>query len=114
MKKLFRRLKNKKGEMLVETMAAILVVTMSSIILLTMISSASDINRKAGEADEAVSEQLIYAEMGADKSTPMENAHEVKITVTGSENEETITIPVDVFRQSEDALYSYAKHIEVE
>ena len=63
MKKL---LLNKKGETLVETLAAILIFTMASIILYSMVTSAADINRKAKEFDKDLLDQLSVAEHAAE------------------------------------------------
>lgn len=42
----------RRGETLVETLAAILVVSLTSVFLLTSIMAAQRVNRRAGEADE--------------------------------------------------------------
>ena len=42
----------RRGETLVETLAAILVVSLTSVFLLTSIMAAQQVNRRAGEADE--------------------------------------------------------------
>ena len=47
MKALFRKLKSKVGESLIETLCAILIFTMASIIMYSMVTSAGDINRTA-------------------------------------------------------------------
>ena len=42
----------RRGETLVETLAAILVVSLTSVFLLTSVMAAQRVNRRAGEADE--------------------------------------------------------------
>lgn len=42
----------RRGETLVETLAAILVVSLTSVFLLTSIMAAQRVNRQAGEGDE--------------------------------------------------------------
>ena len=42
----------RRGETLVETLAAILVVSLTSVFLLTSVMAAQRVNRQAGEADE--------------------------------------------------------------
>ena len=42
----------RRGETLVETLAAILVVSLTSVFLLTSIMAAQRVNRRAGEGDE--------------------------------------------------------------
>jgi len=65
-KGIFRRLKDRRGETLVEALASILIFTFSSILLLSMISSAARINATAKEADGKWAEQLNAAESGGD------------------------------------------------
>ena len=57
-----KKLLNNKGESLVESLVAILIFTLSSILLYTMLSTATNLNRAAKEADEAHQQQMIYAE----------------------------------------------------
>lgn len=63
MKNIIKRIRDKRGETLVESMASILIFTFASIIMLTMISTAADINQAAKEADRAHFDLLIEAEM---------------------------------------------------
>ena len=42
----------RRGETLVETLAAILVVSLTSVFLLTSVMAAQRVNRQAGEGDE--------------------------------------------------------------
>ena len=50
MKKVMKRLKSKRGETLIETMAAILIFTLSSVMLFSMLTSASGINSTVKDA----------------------------------------------------------------
>ena len=66
MKKLFKRLRERRGESLVESMAAILIFTMASVVLLTLSASAFRINRAVSEADKANQDQMLIAEQAND------------------------------------------------
>lgn len=60
-----RKLRSRRGETLVETLAAILIVTLSSMALLAMLSAAARINTAAGAADAAFRTALTAAESRA-------------------------------------------------
>ena len=68
MKKALKRLKSKRGETLIETMAAILIFTLSSVMLYSMLTSASGINSTVQDA-QAVNQadiQVIEQQTGGD------------------------------------------------
>ena len=100
-------LHNKKGETLVEVMAAILIFTLSSIILYTMITSASKVNAEAQDFDKAVYDQMLVTERG---QTPAKKGT-VKISyVKSGAKEEINSVPVDIFKtDAEDSMISYYK-----
>lgn len=60
---LIRKAKSKKGETLVETLAAILIITLATIILIGSTMGASKINKKVKEADNKFYEQVDKAEL---------------------------------------------------
>ena len=62
MKNIIMRLRCKKGESLIESMAAILIFTLASIIMLTMVTASADINKAAKEAEKVYHEPLLKAE----------------------------------------------------
>ena len=64
MNKIFKKLRSRAGESLVESLAAILVVTMASIVMYSMVTAAADINMAAKRNDQAVQEQMAVAERG--------------------------------------------------
>lgn len=99
MHNIIRRLRDKRGETLIESMASILIFTFASIIMLTMISTATDINRTAKKADRDHFSQMIIAEMAEGSSTAKGT---VKFTVNGV----TESVQVDVYGENTD-LYSY-------
>ena len=108
MKKLFG---NKKGETLVEVLAAILVFTLSSIILYSMVTTASSVNMKAQAKDEAVQNQTKIAEYALEGKT------EGEVILTMRKNDgsviqingkDSISIPVFIFKdEADDSLYTY-------
>jgi len=69
MKNLLSRLKSKKGETLVESMAGILIFTFGSIIMLSMVTSAADINTAAKEADQEFFSQMVQVELAQGGTT---------------------------------------------
>ena len=55
-------LKDKRGESLVESLAAILIFTMASIIMYSMVTTAARINAQARDREAEVQTQLVAAE----------------------------------------------------
>ena len=68
MNRLFKKLKSKAGESLIETLAAILIFAMASIVMYTMVTTAADINRTAKEMDKQNQSHLIAVETGAESA----------------------------------------------
>lgn len=93
------KIREKRGETLVESLVSILIFTFASILMLTMISAGAEINRTAREADRTYFSQLLTAEMaegpGTEKGT-------VLFTVNGAAE----AVTVDVYRE-DSGLYSY-------
>ena len=111
MKKLKRRLAAKRGETLVETLAAILIFTLSSVILLTMTATAMRVNTENKEVAARNEEQMLYAEQGPDSGGSPESMEVSIQLITGSGSTVNLSgnVDVDVYRQDEDALYAYFK-----
>ncbi len=105
MKKMIMRLRNTKGESLIESMAAILIFTMASIIMLTMVTASANINAEAKKADAAYQEQLLIAEKAERTATP----GQVGITIIDTNGNETqVSVSVDVYASDEvGSLYAY-------
>ena len=105
LKKLMARLRGRKGETLVESLAAILVFTLSSIILLTMVSAATGLNRAAKIADENRQTQLAAAETGGSEVC------RGTVRICFNENSRASSTPrsydVSVCREAPGALYAY-------
>ena len=109
MKAMFRKLKSKIGESLVETLCAILIFTMASIIMYSMVTSAGDINRTAKEMDAKNQAHMIAVEKGEDGAK--NGSAVIRFNLDGA----TIAEPtVDVYGGEEDSLYAYFLQPEME
>lgn len=110
-----KKLLNNKGESLVESLVAILIFTLSSILLYTMLSTATNLNRAAKEADEAHQQQMIYAEQAEsligsanpDLPSGVNGSGKVKFTLT-DQSVDLFSDNVKLYRLDPDSLYSYA------
>ena len=107
-----KKLLNNKGESLVESLVAILIFTLSSILLYTMLSTATNLNRAAKEADEAHQQQMIYAEqaeslIGSANPDLPNGSGKVKFTLT-DQSVDLFSYNVNLYRLDPDSLYSYA------
>ena len=60
--KLTRRVRSRRGESLIETLAAILILTMASIVLYSMITTSADINMKADAMAKTNQTNLVAVE----------------------------------------------------
>lgn len=101
MDKLLKRIKNKCGETLLESVVSILIFTFASIIMFTMITSANRINSTAKENDREHYEQLVVAEL-APKGSGI--PQDISFTIDGK----TFTERVEVFG-TDGGLYAYYK-----
>lgn len=109
MNQIFKKLRSKAGESLVESLAAILIFTMASIGMFSMVTAAADINQTAKEADRANQEQMLIAEQGEGTSA----AGTVTMTLdrgVGNAPINVIVADVDIYG-TEGGLYAYYKHI---
>ena len=103
-------LKNKKGESLIETLAAILVFTMASIALYSMVTTAAGINIRVHQNDVRVQQEMEVAE----KAEGPGGSGKVYIDLTIQENGHPITksllpegFPFKVYRKQGGKLFSY-------
>lgn len=109
MKAMFRKLKSKAGESLVETLCAILIFTMASIIMYSMVTSAGDINRTAKEMDTKNQAHLAAVEKG--ESGAKNGSAVVCFEMDG----QTIAqATVDIYGGQNDSLYAYFLRPETE
>ena len=106
---IFKRLKSRAGETLVESMVSILIFTFASIILLTMISASADTNEIAQRKDAEHLEQLSQVEAAVAAPASGTVTFDVQVG-TGEEIggglQYSGTVAVDIYG-SEDGLYSY-------
>lgn len=79
--KIISRLRDSRGETLVESMAAILVFTLASIAFLTMVSTSSNINQTVRDSDLQIQSQQQIAEAG-DVSEAEEYDLSIKLNLT--------------------------------
>lgn len=115
MRMILKRLKNRAGETLVESMVSILIFTLASIILLTMISASADVNQIAQREDKEHLEQLIQVEAAAVQPTPGTVSFDVQVGTgeeVGGGIQYSSTADVEVFG-SKAGLYSYYLYQEV-
>ena len=100
MRRITERLRTRRGETLVETLAAILVAALSVGLLLTCVTAADRINRSARAADDDFYQQLDAAEgrTGAGGS--------ITVDITG-ENGFTASIPAALY--GGEALRAYVR-----
>lgn len=105
MNMIFKKLRSRAGESLVESLAAILVVTMASIVMYSMVTAAADINLKAKNNDRAVQEQMAVAERGDGTGTE----GTIKMYIQNGNREEIVaTVPVNVYGGLNNGeLYAY-------
>ena len=103
MNKIFKKLRSRAGESLVESLAAILVVTMASIVMYSMVTAAADINLAAKRNDQTVQEQLAIAERA---ETP-DNTGVIDMYIkVGDSNENVASVPVNIYGV-DGGLFSY-------
>lgn len=102
MKNIFRKLKSKAGESLIESLAAILIFTMASIVMYSMVTTAADINMTARELDRKNQTQMVAIEKG-DKDAKSGTA-----TVTFRLGTEIIAqSEVDIYGGYDGSLFTY-------
>jgi Tfp pilus assembly protein PilV len=107
MKKLYRRLRSRRGESLVESMVSILIFTLSSVLFFTMVTSATRINQTVKESDEKLQAQRLVME-GASEADAQSGTTETTGDVTITINGVTSTYQVKkVSATGEDNLYAY-------
>lgn len=103
MKQLYKRLRSKSGESLIETLVATLIFTFGSIIMLSMITSAMTVSDAAKKADEKYFNDMKVVELAI---TSREGDHSVSFAVTESASRLSESVAVDVYG-NDDGLYAY-------
>ena len=103
MKMIFKKLRSRAGESLVESLAAILVVTMASIVMYSMVTAAADINLAAKRTDQTIQEQMAVAERA---ETPDSTGTINMYIKEGGVNKNVTSMPVNIYGV-DGGLFSY-------
>ncbi len=82
----FSKLKNRRGETLIESLVAILAFTLSSIVMYSMITASAEINYSARKADEDFQAKLVYVEKAAGGEGGTTRNANVNVTLIQSPN----------------------------
>lgn len=106
MKAVFKKLKSKAGESLVETLAAILIFTMASIVMYTMVSTAADINTTVKEKDKVNQEHMLAIEKGEPDAKSGSGTVYIYVGEEAA-GQEKASIKVDIYGGHDDSLYAY-------
>ncbi len=102
MKALFRKLKNKAGESLIETLCAILIFTMASVVMFTMVNTAANINKQVKEMDAKNQAHMIAVEKG--EASAKNGTAVITFNMDGSP---VVSTRVDVYGGKDGSLYTY-------
>lgn len=97
-----KKLKERSGETLVETLVAILVIALASLLLAAMVSSSGSIDMSAREKDAEFYKGLSDVELKEDAETVADGK-----VIFRYDGDETETAPVDAYKG--DGLYSYSQ-----
>ena len=105
MKFLVKKMKEKAGESLIESMIAILIFTLSSIIMYSMVTAAGDINASAKKKDRETQEQMVIAEKGEGSG----EAGTIILTIKDRDAADVVisTEEVEVYGDRQNGLFSY-------
>ena len=111
MKILLTRLKETRGETLIESMIAILIFTFASILFLTLVTSAANINTTVKEADESFQSQQLAVEQAPTESAQSAQAvlfKDIDEDNAYDDGEAVAVVTMQVVTSTEDdALYAY-------
>ncbi len=107
MNRLTYKLKSRKGETLVESLASILIFTMSSIVMFSMVSSAGNINAKAKEMDQQIQTQLVAVEKGDPASRTGTGEVTMTLVAKNGSTVEIAEVDVDIYGGEDGSLFAY-------
>lgn len=113
MKKILKRLKSKRGESLIESMAAILIFTFASILFLSLVNAAADVNLSVRESDELFQAQQQTVESSPSPSlfaAPNAEAVLYSVDEVNDTKTELTTVDMDIVTSEDDGLYTYRVH----
>ncbi len=106
-RRIAQKLRSRRGETLIESMAAILIFTMASIVLYSMVTTAGDINSTAKEMDREIQEQMVGIEKG--DPTVVEGGAQVNISMNGTS---LATVDVVVYGGKNGGLFAYFMNVD--
>jgi type II secretory pathway pseudopilin PulG len=86
-----RKLKNRSGETLIETLVAILIVSLASVVLVQTVITSAQMSSRSGSADKKFSEALAAAE------TQSSSTGSGTVTVTKDGAGESFSVPVNIY-----------------
>lgn len=115
MKRITKKVRSNKGESLIESMVSILIFTFASIMLYTMLTTSTELNKAARDADEKHSLEMLYAEQADGAYPELEEGKDgtghVEISLVGEDGRTDMLVKykVDLHRLDDDSLYSYEK-----
>lgn len=98
------KLKNRRGETLVEMLAAILIFTLASVVLYSMITTATDMNEQARRKDEQNQAQMVALEL--QEGTPKTGTVSIKVTSSNGTVNTMNNIKVKLYGEA-NGLYAY-------
>ena len=99
MRTLARKLRSRRGESLVEVLAAVLICALSVLLLASAAVAVGNINRAASDNDEAYYEALNNAEA----RDTLAGSAELTVSAAGGDS-----VSVDVSLYGEEGIYSFA------
>lgn len=108
MKAVFRKLKTRRGETLIESLVAILAFAISTVVMYSMVTAAMNMNYNAREADKAFQNKVKTAEQAQGSG----RSGTVTLTLTqspaNSQDKKMGEVVVKVYGDT-DGLYAYYK-----
>lgn len=106
MKAVFKKLKSRRGETLIESLVAILAFAISSVVMYAMVTSAAEMNYTARKADQEFQNKVVIAE----EAKGAGRAETVSMTLTrspaASQSKNMGEIDVRVYGET-NGLYAY-------
>lgn len=105
-----RKLRQKKGETLIEALVSLLIVLLSVGMISTCLLTATNINMQTKEADETYNQQLQHAEGLIEEEGYEAEEVEVQIKFQSGDNK---TVKVKLYGGKESSFAAYDYGIEV-
>lgn len=105
MNRIVKKLISRRGESLIESIAAILLFTMASVAFLSMVSASTNINQTVTEREAQYSAELNYAEDPAHAASGTDISVEI---IVGNDDAHPITVSnVGIAQKNDGAIYAY-------